>query len=1089
MFIIEPSADFLTQFPQLNQEAKKLATAYAEQKVVTDEKLQTVGSSLYASLKLGDSLSQSKRQQGQQPLDIVIKSDQPEILGLPWETLYHPDYGFLARETGFTLSRRIASLSAELPKTEPGPLRILLFTSLPDSLDEQGRLRVEDEQANVQEALAMMEQQGLVQINMPDDGRFDSFKTALTSFKPHLVYLSGHGNFYYQPHKNEAYGSFLFENATGGELSVKEQELAKCFENTKVQAVVLSACQTGKQTSENLSNGLSQCLAHQGIPYIIGMRESILDVAGIQFARAFFTATAEQQPIAAALQAARAAIIQPLAERTFRDAQSPINTSVSYGQWCLPMLICPNEQHEMIDWQFTPKPRTAADVFNQTLGNISLPERFLGRRRELRKFQNELLAGQRKQLLLIGAGGMGKTALAGKLSRTLEKDGYQVFAYSAHPEHQWDDDFIFALEMALNKTQVEHYNQKLPDCTDDESHALLLLGLLMEQQQNKLLVFFDNLESVQDPESRALTDTTLQSWLQAARQLTVQGLVLLLTSRWQLPDWSVNDCYPLGKPVYGDFIAFVREQNLPLDFIRLRRTYHSLGGNFRAVMFFAHALTGITELKEREFLKKLAQAKEESQTDMALAELLNRLSPHAHNVLNCLLAYHTAIPFDGIKKLILPATFCREALNELIAVSLVEQYQNLDYLCTDYQLSELVRDFLDKQGSGAGGVEQGLFEKAAYYQVWLMNCERRTVGQIIITHKALYSAGLNEIAHDLMLERIVESLMRAGLYRTLLEEWLPQACASAVPTTRAAALGNIGAQYLYLGDYDSAIDYSQKSLAIYEENHVLAGVEITLNTIAQVYQARGNLDTALSFLQRSLVINSETHNLVGRGVLLNNIGEIHRAHGDLDSALSFFQQSLAIREKNDMNGAGETLNNISRIYLQRQDYDTALSYLQRSLVIRENIGDLLGKAATLNNISQIFQAQQNYDAALSCLRRSLAICEKIGNLSNQAITLNNISQILQAQEDYVGALCYLQRALAIEQKIGNQEGLCAILFNIGFFHLNNKQPEKAHQAWFESYRIAKSANYAETLAALEQLANWLGLPGGLLFFERLAQQP
>ena len=76
--------------------------------------------------------------------------------------------------------------------------------------------------------------------------------------------------------------------------------------------MVLSACQSGQNASDQLSTGLVQSLALLGIPHVIGMRESILDCAGIQFSRAFCDQIAQQARVDIALQAARKAINRPL---------------------------------------------------------------------------------------------------------------------------------------------------------------------------------------------------------------------------------------------------------------------------------------------------------------------------------------------------------------------------------------------------------------------------------------------------------------------------------------------------------------------------------------------------------------------------------------------------------------------------------------------------------------------------------------------------------------------------------------------------------------------------------------------------------
>jgi hypothetical protein len=119
----------------------------------------------------------------------------------------------VGKHHGFTLTRRIKSPQDGSTPLDKGPLRILLFTSLPNDVDpEKERLNVEEEQIQVQEALMPWISKGLVQLKMPDDGRFFTLKELLDSFHPHILFLSGHGRFHHQPHSGEVpYGEFFFE--------------------------------------------------------------------------------------------------------------------------------------------------------------------------------------------------------------------------------------------------------------------------------------------------------------------------------------------------------------------------------------------------------------------------------------------------------------------------------------------------------------------------------------------------------------------------------------------------------------------------------------------------------------------------------------------------------------------------------------------------------------------------------------------------------------------------------------------------------------------------------------------------------------
>ncbi|MEM7032532.1 MAG: tetratricopeptide repeat protein, partial [Chloroflexota bacterium] len=341
------------------------------------------------------------------------------------------------------------------------------------------------------------------------------------------------------------------------------------------------------------------------------------------------------------------------------------------------------------------------------------------------------------------------------------------------------------------------------------------------------------------------------------------------------------------------------------------------------------------------------------------------------------------------------------------------------------------------------------YQTAAAYQQVLYKYERPTVNQAMITHQALTLAEQQAEADRLALDDIVGPMSRAGLYHTLLDEWLPPICQSPDPQTKAEALGQQGKQLLHIADYDTALDFLKQSLAIQKEIGDKSGEGTTLNNISQIYDARGDYDTALDFLKQSLAIQKEIGDKAGEGTTLNNMATTAHARGDYDTALDFLKQSLAIQKDiGDKSGEGTTLNNISGIYRARGDYDTALDFLKQSLAIQKDIGDKSGEGTTLNNISQIYDARGDYDTALDFLKQSLAISQDIGDIS----------------------------------------GLCATLFNMGHIHWQNEEQQEALGAWVAVYQLAKPRGLSQALQALESLAGQLVEDGGLALWEGLSQQ-
>ena len=1027
-----PDSAILRHSPNLIRQAAQLSQSYADRKLfVTDAILQAIGTALWHALNADEKLQLAKQEAGQAILPIVIASDDPAILQLPWETLCHPDYGFLGRHEGFTLSRTIPSMTTGLPDIEQGPLKILLFSSLPDNLGEEDQLQIETEQGQVLEALGQWRQSGHVVLEMPDDGRFSEFKRLLNSFKPHLVYFSGHGEFRSDPLNHHDKGYFLFENEHGdaGEL-VDEDQLADAFTGSSVQGVILSACQSGQAALSSLNNGLMYRLAQKGIPHVIGMRESIFDRAGIQFARVFFESLIEKKAIALALQEARRAI--ELSLKIDGEAKKSILAELSQGQWCLPMLLSREHDRPLINWQFSPQPMRAGNLLNESLDRISLPAQFIGRRRELRKLQREFREGKTSVLLLTGAGGIGKTALAGKLVNTLKVDGFEIFGFSAKTEHDWRDT-LFQMILALNKERKESYKLIQQQYPDPAKQVSWLLKLLLEQFDRKVALFFDNLESVQDTTTRTLTDPELQLWINAAVNLKKEGLRVVLTSRWALPEWT-EPIYPLGKPVYRDFLAVAQQQMLPKSFLkdskRLRRTYEVLNGNYRALGFFAAAMQNMATDQEQVFLEQLYHAEEEIQIEMALEKVWSHRTVEEQELLRRMTAFEVPVASEGVQKLAMPdLPHPEKSLDTLLSVSLIEQYENQQWKTNEFLVSSLVRDWLEKQG--VAKLSQELVQKAATYHEWLLENERQTLDQAIITHTALLRAGMDEEAHRITLDWIVGPMNRAGMYQTLLQTFLLPACHSAVPKTWAKALGRTGQQYLHLGEYDTALEYLKRSMALCREIGDKSGEGSMLNNISQIFQARGEYDSALEYLERSLALCREIGNKSGEATTLGNISQIFQARGEYDTAREYLKQSLSIsQEIGDKKDEGTTLNNLSTLYYGRGEYDTALELLKRSLSIRQEIGDKSGEGWTLNNISQIFQAKGEYDTALKFLKRSFSIMQEIGDKSGEGKTLSNISQIFKARGEYDKALESLKQSLSIQQEIGDKTGEGTTLNNI-----------------------------------------------------------
>ena len=114
---------------------------------------------------------------------------------------------------------------------------------------------------------------------------------------------------------------------------------------------------------------------------------------------------------------------------------------------------------------------------------------------------------------------------------------------------------------------------------------------------------------------------------------------------------------------------------------------------------------------------------------------------------------------------------------------------------------------------------------------------------------------------------------------------------------------------------------------------------------------------------------------------LTSLGLAYYAQGDYERAISFHQQSLEIRQQiGDRSGIASSFNNLGNAYNSQGDYKAALSFYQQSLEIRQQIGDRSGIASSFNNLGNAYNSQGDYKAALSFYQQSLEIRQQIGNI-------------------------------------------------------------------------------------------------------------
>jgi hypothetical protein len=595
---------------------------------------------------------------------LVIASDIPEILNLPWELLLPPDSDFLGINPLFRIRRfpsaakQMASFTGEL---RARPLRLLFMACAPT---DQPTLDYEKEEEALFRAVYGQD----VAFDSCDLGTFEELKEKVNEFKPHIVHLTGHGAI------RDGQGRFAFEKEDGTTDLVPSEELGRFLAGSGVQCVFVSGCQSGKAPREALS-GICQSLVGAEVPLAVGWAASIADDLATNFARTFYRTLKNGQPVDRALLLAR--------QEAWKFCQKRGDPS-----WTLPVLYSATNQCLIFDSD----PQKPVELPSRpTIVQEALPgmkdgyaEHFVGRRREQQRLLPALSSGDLQIVIITGLGGSGKSTLATRLARKLETSGFVLIPVPGSKENPlnsarllqaFGDAFREAARMHRSEGATQKASRldalvhdfKNPELSvEDRLHdAVAALNV------GRFLLLLDNFESNIDEVDRHIIDPKLSGFYKYLLDYLSGGSRAIITTRYLPSDVPVlpSKALPvnLGDFPESSFLKIlqrdpeverrIRSGGLPMAL--LGELYKKFGGTPRFLLQIREAIKEMNaELLEAELAKvelptgtepgELQKLRDKYFADIFTERLYGYLSPESQKALCRSAVYGVPVTMEGL---------------------------------------------------------------------------------------------------------------------------------------------------------------------------------------------------------------------------------------------------------------------------------------------------------------------------------------------------------------------------------------------------------------------------------------------------------
>lgn len=296
---------------------------------------------------------------------------------------------------------------------------------------------------------------------------------------------------------------------------------------------------------------------------------------------------------------------------------------------------------------------------------------------------------------------------------------------------------------------------------------------------------------------------------------------------------------------------------------------------------------------------------------------------------------------------------------------------------------------------------------------------------------------------------------------------------------------NIAGIHLLKDEYDSALEYLEKSRIIYDELADSLGMSGVYVSMADNEVSKGNLKQAVNYLKKALEIRTGEYGQTNQKVALvyRSLSEVSRAGGNYEEAAEYIDKAFEIFVKI----FGDRHPNVASAYLTKgalametDEFDKALMYYQNAVSIFEEFykGVHPDIAASYNKLANYYaEAESDFEKAVFYCQKSKELGEKIYGINHSyvAVALNNLAVYYSTLNKYEDALTCYEQAMNIRMQLFGEThySIGEIYHNMATISYKLDRYDEAIELQENALRLFIS-NYGETHPKVGRAYNNLG---------------
>jgi signal transduction histidine kinase len=240
----------------------------------------------------------------------------------------------------------------------------------------------------------------------------------------------------------------------------------------------------------------------------------------------------------------------------------------------------------------------------------------------------------------------------------------------------------------------------------------------------------------------------------------------------------------------------------------------------------------------------------------------------------------------------------------------------------------------------------------------------------------------------------------------------------------AEAYGVLMGTFFVKGDYAQAMDYTYKSMRLYEKLKDKSGIADAHIGLCNIYRDQGNLKRALEhILIAKSIIESNKMDANTQLTIHGNLGNIYEQDNQLDSDLVHCQKAYEAGMMIN-NGTGDytafVIEVIGNIHLKRKKYNIALQYYRKTLPLFIFHNDIKEIINVNNSIATIFLQLGKIDSALFYAKKALYQRKSSSYIKGIQHTSELLAEIFKEKGLSDSVLKYLELSYILKDSIYSQ---------------------------------------------------------------------